>query len=316
VNVLITGGAGYIGSHVSRLLIESGHSVVSVDDFSTGLAERIGSESYELKLENPDAESKLASILNEHGIDTVIHFAARKQVGESVEKPELYYKSNIGGLLNLLSAMKTAGVKKMVFSSSAAVYGMPSVEQVDEQSPTNPINPYGQTKLIGEWMIDNAKTWGLSAISLRYFNVAGTGWSDLADKQALNLIPIAISKISHGEPVDVFGDDYQTEDGSCIRDYIHVMDLAKAHIDAISHLKNPGNEVFNVGTGEGSSVFEVLAELKKVSGIDFEMNIDSRRAGDPPKLVASASKIQDSFGWKSEFGLAEIVATAWESRES
>jgi len=314
VNVLITGGAGYIGSHVARLLLEAGHSVVSVDDFSTGLTERVESESYQLKLEDSNAEPELVSILGKHEIDTVIHFAARKQVGESVEKPELYFKSNIGGLLNLLSAMKTAGVKKLVFSSSAAVYGMPAVEQVDEQSPTNPINPYGQTKLVGEWMIDNAKTWGLSAISLRYFNVAGTGWPDLGDKQALNLIPIAISKIKNDEPVDVFGDDYQTEDGSCIRDYIHVMDLARAHIDAIPHLKKPGNEVFNVGTGEGSSVFEVLTELKKASGIDFEIRIDERRPGDPPKLVASAQKIQNTFGWEAEFGLTEIVATAWESR--
>ena len=314
MNVLITGGAGYIGSHVGRLLTEAGHSVVSVDDFSTGISDRVQHESYELALENPDAEKELARILKTHHIETVIHFAARKQVGESVQKPELYFQSNVGGLLNLLNAMKTVGVKKLVFSSSAAVYGMPDVEQVTEQSSTNPINPYGQTKLVGEWMIDNAKVWGLSAVSLRYFNVAGTGWPDLADKQALNLIPIAISKIRDGEPVSVFGDDYQTEDGSCIRDYIHVMDLARAHIDAIPQLKNPGNEVFNVGTGEGSSVFEVLNELKKVSGIDFELSVTNRRAGDPPKLIASSEKIQKALGWKAEFGLEEIVQTAWSSR--
>ena len=314
MNVLITGGAGYIGSHVGRLLTEAGHSVVSVDDFSTGISDRVQHESYELALENPDAEKELARILKTHHIETVIHFAARKQVGESVQKPELYFQSNVGGLLNLLNAMKTVGVKKLVFSSSAAVYGMPDVEQVTEQSSTHPINPYGQTKLVGEWMIDNAKVWGLSAVSLRYFNVAGTGWPDLADKQALNLIPIAISKIRDGEPVSVFGDDYQTEDGSCIRDYIHVMDLARAHIDAIPQLKNPGNEVFNVGTGEGSSVFEVLNELKKVSGIDFELSVTNRRAGDPPKLIASSEKIQKALGWKAEFGLEEIVQTAWSSR--
>ena len=314
MNILITGGSGYIGSHVERLLTNAGHTVISVDDFSTGLQGRIQSKSYELQLENPDAEVELAKILETHQVETVIHFAARKQVGESVENPEFYFQSNVGGLLNLLNAMKVAGVTKLVFSSSAAVYGMPDVEQVTEESVTNPINPYGQTKLVGEWMIENAKIWGLSAVSLRYFNVAGTGWPELSDKQALNLIPIAISKLRDGEPVRVFGDDYETEDGSCVRDYIHVTDLARAHIDAIPHLKNPGNQIFNVGTGKGSSVFEVLSELKKVSGIDFKVEVTSRRAGDPPKLIAASEKIQKEFGWNAEFGLEEIVQTAWSSR--
>ena len=315
MNVLVTGGAGYIGSHVVRLLTEAGHQVVSVDDLSTGYEKRLESESIKLALESEESIEILTNLLNKNNVETVIHLAARKQVGESVVKPEYYYLSNVAGLANLLTAMRNANVKKMVFSSSAAVYGMPDVEQVTETDKTEPINPYGQTKLVGEWMISNAKVWGLSAVSLRYFNVAGSGWPELSDKQALNLIPIILKKIKDGQPVEVFGDDYATADGSCIRDYIHVQDLAEAHIGSITALTKPGNEVFNVGTGEGSSVFQVIAEIKKASGLDFEVKISDRRAGDPPKLVASAAKIQNQFGWKAKFDLTEIVRSAWESRE-
>lgn len=315
MNVLVTGGAGYIGSHVVRLLTEADHDVVSVDDLSTGLDKRLLCESIELTLESEISVETLKTLLMEKSIDVVIHFAARKQVGESVEKPEFYYQSNIGGLANLLMAMRAADVKNLIFSSSAAVYGMPDVDQVSEADKTEPINPYGQTKLIGEWMISNAKSWGLSAISLRYFNVAGTGWPELADKQALNLIPIILDKLSSGEPVEVFGDDYPTEDGSCIRDYIHVMDLAKAHIEAISHLNQPGHEIYNVGTGVGSSVFEVVAEIRRAAGEDFQVKVSDKRAGDPPKLVASASKIKRDFGWEADYGLSEIISSAWQARE-
>jgi UDP-glucose 4-epimerase len=314
VNVLVTGGAGYIGSHVVKLLTQDGHRVISVDDLSTGMAERLECESIQMSLEAEESAQRLASLLTEKQIDVVIHFAARKQVGESVQQPEHYFQSNLGGLANLLSAMRQADVLKLVFSSSAAVYGMPEVETVSEDSPTEPINPYGQTKLIGEWMIENARVWGLSAISLRYFNVAGAGWRELADKQALNLIPIILQKIDSGESVEVFGDDYETSDGSCIRDYIHVMDLARAHIEAINHLNLAGNAVYNVGTGQGSTVLEVINRIKQTAGIDFEVKIAERRAGDPPKLVASNQKISRDFGWKAEYGLQEIVESAWEAR--
>lgn len=316
MNVLVTGGAGYIGSHVVKLLTDAGENVISVDDLSTGMQARLNCDSEVLKLEDQRSVARLEKILRDKNIDSVIHFAARKQVGESVQKPEEYFQSNIGGLANLLTAMRSTGVKKLVFSSSAAVYGMPDVDRVSEDEKTEPINPYGQTKLIGELMIENSKVWGLSAISLRYFNVAGTGWAHLADKQALNLIPIILKKISNGEPVEVFGDDYDTPDGSCIRDYIHVLDLAKAHTDAIEHLGSPGNQVFNVGTGAGSSVFEVIEAIKKASGLDFEVKISDRRAGDPPKLIASNEKISRVFGWKANNGLKEIVESAWDSRES
>lgn len=314
MNVLVTGGAGYIGSHVVKLLTQDGHRVISVDDLSTGMAERLECESIQMSLEAEESAQRLASLLTEKQIDVVIHFAARKQVGESVQQPEHYFQSNLGGLANLLSAMRQADVQKLVFSSSAAVYGMPEVETVSEDSPTEPINPYGQTKLIGEWMIENARVWGLSAISLRYFNVAGAGWRELADKQALNLIPIILQKIDSGESVEVFGDDYETSDGSCIRDYIHVMDLARAHIEAINHLNLAGNAVYNVGTGQGSTVLEVINRIKQTAGIDFEVKIAERRAGDPPKLVASNQKISRDFGWKAEYGLQEIVESAWEAR--
>lgn len=314
MNVLVTGGAGYIGSHVVKLLTQDGHRVISVDDLSTGMAERLECESIRMSLEAAESAQRLASLLTEKQIDVVIHFAARKQVGESVQQPEHYFQSNLGGLANLLSAMRQADVKKLVFSSSAAVYGMPEVETVSEDSPTEPINPYGQTKLIGEWMIENARVWGLSAISLRYFNVAGAGWRELADKQALNLIPIILQKIDSGESVEVFGDDYETSDGSCIRDYIHVMDLARAHIEAINHLNLAGNAVYNVGTGQGSTVLEVINRIKQTAGIDFEVKIAERRAGDPPKLVASNQKISKDFGWKAQYGLQEIVESAWEAR--
>lgn len=314
MNVLVTGGAGYIGSHVVKLLTQDGHRVISVDDLSTGMAERLECESIQMSLEAEESAQRLASLLTEKQIDVVIHFAARKQVGESVQQPEHYFQSNLGGLANLLSAMRQADVLKLVFSSSAAVYGMPEVETVSEDSPTEPINPYGQTKLIGEWMIENARVWGLSAISLRYFNVAGAGWRELADKQALNLIPIILQKIDSGESVEVFGDDYETSDGSCIRDYIHVMDLARAHIEAINHLNLAGNAVYNVGTGQGSTVLEVINRIKQTAGIDFEVKIAERRAGDPPKLVASNQKISRDFGWKAEYGLQEIVESAWEAR--
>lgn len=316
MNVLVTGGAGYIGSHVVRLLTDKGDRVVSVDDLSTGLTDRLNCESVNMLLEGDDAPNLLAELMVDNKIDSVIHFAARKQVGQSVEEPEFYFRSNIGGLANLLSAMRTASVKKLVFSSSAAVYGMPDVEQVSENDDTSPINPYGQTKLIGEWMIQNAKVWGLSAVSLRYFNVAGAGWPELSDKQALNLIPIVLDRISKGQSVEVFGDDYATPDGSCIRDYIHVMDLARAHIEALNHLAEPGNSIYNVGTGEGSSVMEVIDRIKAVSGLNFDVKISKRRAGDPPKLIASNEKISKDFGWSAEHGLQQIVESAWRARES
>ena len=313
--MLVTGGAGYIGSHVVREALAAGHSVWAVDDLSTGVENRLDSaiELIDLNLAAADAEARLTEILRKTQFDAVIHLAARKQVGESVEKPEEYYRDNIGGLANLLLAMRATGHNTLVFSSSAATYGMPDVDSVSESDIPTPINPYGETKLIGEWMIRNAKSWGLRGVCLRYFNVAGTGAAGLADTAALNLIPIAIGQLRRGETPKVFGDDYPTPDGSCIRDYVHVSDLAVAHIMAIDYLQQEEREfdVFNVGTGSGASVFEVLSALREASGIDFEPEVAPRRAGDPPKLVANVNRIQEVLGFKAEKNLVDIVDSAW-----
>ena len=313
--MLVTGGAGYIGSHVVREALAAGHSVWAVDDLSTGVENRLDSaiELIDLNLAAADAEARLTEILRKTQFDAVIHLAARKQVGESVDKPEEYYRDNIGGLANLLLAMRATGHNTLVFSSSAATYGMPDVDSVSESDIPTPINPYGETKLIGEWMIRNAKSWGLRGVCLRYFNVAGTGAAGLADTAALNLIPIAIGQLRRGETPKVFGDDYPTPDGSCIRDYVHVSDLTVAHIMAIDYLQQEEREfdVFNVGTGSGASVFEVLSALREASGIDFEPEVAPRRAGDPPKLVANVNRIQQVLGFKAEKTLVDIVDSAW-----
>jgi UDP-glucose 4-epimerase len=255
--------------------------------------------------------------MKDSGVESVVHFAAQKQVGVSVIEPEYYYHQNLGGMTNLLTAMRAVGVDRLVFSSSAATYGMPDVDLVNEETPCAPINPYGETKLIGEWMSRAAsRAWGLRAANLRYFNVAGTGWPDLADTAVMNLVPIVFAALREGKNPKVFGDDYATTDGSCVRDYVHVLDLAEAHLSALDYLDSDDRpyDVFNVGTGAGSSVFEVLAEIRKVSGLDFEIDIAERRAGDPPYLAADVSRINGTLGWKAKNGLHEIVASAWEAQ--
>jgi UDP-glucose 4-epimerase len=317
MSVLVTGGAGYIGSHVARLLTESGTEVIVVDDLSTGIESRVsGLTSYRIDLAESSAVAALEELMNKHKVDSVIHLAALKQVGASVENPEEYFNKNLGGQANLLLAMRSAGVKKLVFSSSAAAYGMPDVDLVSEDETASPINPYGQTKLIGEWMAANAETsWGLAHVNLRYFNVAGAGWDDLADTQVLNLIPIVFEAISKKNKPKVYGADYNTTDGSCIRDYVHVLDLAQAHIQALDYLEKEKRDynTFNVGTGTGSSVLEVIHQIQKSSGIDFEYEIVAGRAGDPARLVADSSRIEKTMGWKAKNSLVEIVDSAWKA---
>ncbi len=315
MKLLVTGGAGYIGSHVVRAAEAAGHSCVVVDNLSTGLVARISSPIVELELASADAPELLAKLMKQHRFDSVIHLAARKQVGESVQKPEEYFLENLGGLANLLLAMREAQLMSLVFSSSAATYGMPDVDKVSEDYPGVPINPYGQTKLIGEMMVRNAAVWGLKGVNLRYFNVAGAGSADLADTAALNLIPIAINAVKSGKAPVVFGTDYPTPDGSCIRDYVHVEDLALAHLAAVDYLAEDAQEfsTFNVGTGIGASVIEVLDALKIASGIDFEVAIGERRPGDPPRLVADVSRIEKTLGFRTKHDLAAIVQSAWDA---
>jgi UDP-glucose 4-epimerase len=317
MSVLVTGGAGYIGSHVTRLLQQRSDEVVVVDNLTSGFTERIGSAPLiQLDVSDDSAVASLTEAMIEHKVTSVIHFAAQKQVGVSVAQPEYYYKQNLGGMTNLLSAMRSASVNKLVFSSSAATYGMPDVDTVTEETPCAPINPYGETKLIGEWMARAAsRAWGLRVANLRYFNVAGTGWADLADTAVMNLVPIVFAAIRDGKNPKVFGSDYNTADGSCVRDYVHVLDLAEAHLSALEYLDRDNREfdVFNVGTGIGSSVFEVLAEIRKVSGLDFGNDVSERRAGDPPFLCADVSRINNTLGWTAKQGLHEIVESAWQA---
>ena len=320
MSTLVTGGAGYIGSHVVRLLQERGEKVIVVDDLSSGDPSRIGdAKLVQVDIASDEALPILSETMIDHDVDAVIHFAAKKQVGESVQRPAMYYHQNINGMANLMRAMYDAGVRDIVFSSSAAVYGMPDVEIISEDDPKNPINPYGQTKLIGEQMLADGNTaWDLNYIALRYFNAAGAGWQDLADTATMNLIPIALSALASGQEPVVFGDDYDTPDGSCIRDYIHVMDLAKAHLYALDGLRDGTvkNQALNVGTGKGSSVFEVLDGIREVSGYDFDSKVGPRRAGDPAALVANCDEIETKLGWEAELGLLDIVQSAWDARQA
>lgn len=320
MTVLVTGGAGYIGSHVVRLLKNRGQNVVVVDDLSEGILGRIGdTKLVKLDLAEPDATSELIKVLKENSVKSVIHFAARKKVGESVERPEWYQSQNVGGLKNLLEAMRQAEVFEIVFSSSAATYGMPDLDKVNETVPCNPINPYGQTKLDGEHLIQAAaKQWGLKQISLRYFNVAGTGWPDLVDTQVANLVPIVFKALAEGQNPKVFGNDWPTPDGTCIRDYVHVLDLAEAHLSALDYLDKETREydVFNVGTGSGSSVLDVINEVARVTGKSITPDIEPRRAGDPAALCADVSRIKSAFNWQATHDLHDIITSVWKAHKN
>lgn len=315
--ILVTGGAGYIGSHVVRLLQQRGEKVVVVDDLSEGIVDRIaGTPLAKLDLAQSTAIRELQELIREREVTAVIHLAARKKVGESVEKPDWYFEQNVGGMKNLLEAMRTTGVNKLVFSSSAATYGVPELEQVPEEVDCKPINPYGQTKLDGEILCREASEgWGLREVSLRYFNVAGTGWPELVDTQVANLVPIIFKQLSEGASPVVFGNDWPTPDGTCVRDYVHVLDLAEAHLRALDYLDNAVREfdVFNVGTGVGSSVLDVVNEVAAVTGKPISPVISDRRPGDPAYLCADVSRIEKTLGWKAQRGLHEIIESAWDA---
>ena len=317
MSILVAGGAGYIGAHVVRLLLERGDRVIVVDDLSYGTPDRVeGAELVQLDVASGEAVDVLTDVMEQRGVTAVIHFAARKQVGESVARPGWYYQQNVGGLANMLLAMERARVEQMIFSSSASVYGMPPVEVVPEDIDCRPINPYGETKLIGEWMMaDCERAWGLRWAGLRYFNVAGSGWDDLGDMATLNLIPMVLDRIERGESAKIFGTDYDTPDGTCVRDYIHVLDLAEAHIAALDVLaegRQPDHHTYNVGTGLGTSVREIIDGLRRVIGWDFPVEELDRRAGDPPKLIGDPLSIGVDLGWKANNGVEEILTSAWE----
>ena len=316
---LLTGGAGYIGGHIAHALKDAGLGVVVLDDLSTGLVSRVP-EGVPLVPTSVLDTDGVAAALREHRVTGVVHLAAKKAAGESVEQPLRYYRENVTGFERLLTAMGDAGVGRIVFSSSAAVYGSPDTEVVTEESPTVPVSPYGESKLIGEWLLrDLARAAGLSWVSLRYFNVAGAGAAHLGDTGVFNLIPMVFQALSRGQRPKVFGDDYPTPDGSCVRDYIDVVDLADAHVVAAERLADSAGgvgEVYNVGRGEGVSVKEVMEVARKVTGIDFTYDVVGRRPGDPARIVASAEKIGRDLGWHARRDLDDMVTSAWEAWSS
>jgi UDP-glucose 4-epimerase len=321
MNILVTGGAGYIGSHVVKILLNQGHQVVTLDNLQKGYREAVTGGKF---IEADLADQKLLNeIMQENEIEAVIHLAADSLVGESMEKPGKYYRNNFANGINLLEAMVKNEVKNIVFSSTAAVYGEPDEIPIKENNKTEPTSTYGESKLFFEKALRRYDDlYGIKYASLRYFNAAG------ADPEAkigeahdpeTHLIPIVLqTALGIIDKIYIFGDDYPTRDGSCIRDYIHVSDLAAAHLLAVEALAS-GREsaVYNLGNGEGYSVKEVIKTVKEITGKDFEVEVSDRRAGDPAVLIASSEKIQKELGWQPEFPeLEKIISTAWQWHKS
>ncbi|WP_329120617.1 UDP-glucose 4-epimerase GalE [Streptomyces sp. NBC_01353] len=314
---LITGGAGYIGSHVVRAMTQAGERVVVLDDLSTGYAERLP-EGVPLVVGSTLDREVLDRTVAEHGVTGVVHLAAKKQVGESVEQPLHYYRENVQGLTVLLEAVAAAGVRNFLFSSSAAVYGMPDVDLVTEDTPCLPMSPYGETKLAGEWVVRAAgKAHGISTACLRYFNVAGAATPELADTGVFNLVPMVFERLDADEAPRIFGDDYDTADGTCVRDYIHVEDLADAHLVAARKLAEwaaagePRDLTVNIGRGEGVSVREMIDLINEITGHSVAPAVTPRRPGDPARVVAAADRIATELGWKARHDVRDMITSAW-----
>jgi UDP-glucose 4-epimerase len=314
--ILVTGGAGYIGSHTVAELLSQGKEVVVIDNLQSGHRDALlGGKLYEGDLRD---KALLAKLFSENEIEAVIHFAANSLVGESMQKPVKYYDNNVYGTLCLLEAMDEANVRKIVFSSTAATYGEPDKVPIEESDPTNPTNVYGETKLTMERMMSwFDKVLGIKYVALRYFNAAGAHPSGKIGEDhspETHLIPLIIQAAQGKRPaISVFGDDYPTADGTCVRDYIHVSDLADAHVLAVQHLLAGGeSDVFNLGNGQGFSVKEVIAKVQEVTGRSFPVEISPRRAGDPAVLIASSEKARKVLGWNpSRNQLDDIIASAW-----
>ncbi len=312
--ILVTGGAGYIGSITAWHLRQRGYEILAVDDLSRGHRNAVPAELlHTVRLQDTGA---VAGLLD--GVDAVVHFAAYIAVGESTREPELYYANNVGGSLSLFEAMARAGVTKLVFSSTAAVYGEPRQTPIPENSPFAPVSPYGESKAIVERVLaDLDKYRGLRSVVLRYFNACGAEpearLGEMHEPET-HLIPLLFRAAITGEPVKIFGDDYPTPDGTCIRDYIHVGDLATAHLAALDHLLGGGaSDQFNVGTGEGHTVLEVLRTVEEVSGRPVPYLIAPRRDGDSPSLVANSQKLRAVLGWTPvRSDLKQIVRDAWD----
>jgi UDP-glucose 4-epimerase len=313
--ILVTGGAGYIGSHTTLQLIDAGYDVVVVDNLSRGHREAVDPK----RLREVDAldTEGLVRVMQEKPCDAVIHFAAYIAVGESMQVPEVYFRNNTAGSLSLLTAMLRAGVGKIVFSSTAAVYGMPEHVPIPESEPRAPVNAYGDTKVMVERLLEwFDQIHGMRSVCLRYFNASGAdpkGRAGEDHEPETHLIPLLFRAIQTGKPITLFGDDYATPDGTCIRDYIHVTDLAQAHVAAVEALCAGGeSKKYNVGTGQGFSVKEVLNAVEQVTGKKVPFVMGPRRDGDPPLLVADSTRLQQELGWKPQYSdLHRIVGTAW-----
>ncbi|MFJ7491939.1 UDP-glucose 4-epimerase GalE [Streptomyces sp. NPDC097727] len=310
---LITGGAGYIGSHVVEEMAGR-EPVVVLDDLSTGRAERLP-EGVPLVVGSVLDRKLLDRVLAGHAVTGIVHIAGKKQVAESVERPLHYYRENVDGLRTLLEAAAAAGVGRFVFSSSAAVYGMPDVDLVTEQTPCRPISPYGETKLAGEWMVAAAgRAHGMATASLRYFNVAGAASPELGDDGVFNLVPMVFERIMAGASPRVFGDDYPTSDGTCVRDYVHVADIASAHAAAARRLaRDPSAQlVLNIGRGEGASVADMIDIILDVTGsTGLRPVTEARRPGDPARVVASVDGIGRALDWSAQHGVRAMIESAW-----
>jgi UDP-glucose 4-epimerase len=312
MKLLVTGGAGYIGSIVAQQFLEGGHEVAVLDDLSRGHREAVpdGAELIEVSL--LDAAATDAALAR--GFDGVVHFAALALVAESVAHPERYYRGNVVGTLNLLDAMRAAGVRRLVFSSTCAVYGEPDAVPMHEDIPTAPVNAYGASKLAVDGMIaDECRAHGLGAASLRYFNVAGaSGHLGEDHEPETHLIPLVLRAAARvSDHVKVFGTDYPTRDGTAVRDYIHVEDLGRAHAMALEAAQPGRHAIYNLGTGHGYTVKEVVDAARRVTGKEIPAREEPRRPGDPPELVAAGDRIREELGWEPEKGLDEMIADAW-----
>jgi UDP-glucose 4-epimerase len=315
--ILVLGGAGYIGSHAVRQLIQAGESVIVVDNLETGHKEAVHEDAKFYQVDIRD-EAALRAVFAENDVEAVMHFCANSLVGESVHKPIKYFDNNVGGAINVLKVMQAFNVDKIVFSSTAAVYGEPDQVPILETSKTDPTNPYGASKLMMENMFKWAdQAHGIRYVSLRYFNVAGadqTGEIGEAHGVETHLIPLVLQvPLGQREFITVFGDDYPTKDGTCIRDYVHVIDLIDAHIKALTYLRNKGeSNVFNLGSGEGFSVKEIIEVARKVTGHAIPEKVDARRAGDPSTLIASSEKARSVLKWDPKYTKVEtIISDAW-----
>ncbi|MGO4691606.1 UDP-glucose 4-epimerase GalE [Glaciibacter sp. 2TAF33] len=315
---LVTGGAGYIGSHVVRAFRAEGIDVVVVDDLSSGHRSFVPDGVPFARGTILDGEL-LTTTLSKHSITGVVHVAGYKYAGVSVQRPLHTYEQNVTATAVLLAAMQQTGVTNMVFSSSAAVYGTPHTDLVTEDTPKSPESPYGESKLIGEWLLrDQSVAAGLRHTSLRYFNVVGSGAADLRDTSPHNLFPRVFDALVDGRVPRINGDDYATPDGTCVRDYIHVADLAASHVAAARRLDagQPIEPVYNLGSGLGVSVRQIMDTVARVSGIDFEPEIGPRRPGDPDRIVASGELAARDLDWRMRHSLEDMVRSAWESRQA